>query len=188
MVAAGAIAGLGMMMAPPVQSQDRGDVVYCASGDGQFTRCRTPWPESDLSQQLSKASCVRGQSWESERYTVWVDHGCRANFIPARGWGNGRRERDDDDDDRGRDRDRRPDWDGGWRPGPDWDRPIQLRCESHSDRYQMCQVDVGRNGNVRLVRQLSDSSCQEGETWGWNRAGVWVDDGCRGIFVVDRRW
>jgi hypothetical protein len=41
---------------------------------------------------------------------------------------------------------------------------------------------------VRLVRQMSDARCSEGYSWGWNRAGVWVNHGCRGQFVVDRRW
>jgi len=183
-----AVAGLGSLAAPPARAQwnNRDDqVVYCASNDGRFARCRTPWPESQLVQQLSNTRCVYGQTWGMDSFSIWVDQGCRANFQAARGgwrpgWGGGR---DDDDDD-----DRRPGPGGGWRPGPDWDRPIQLRCDSNGGRYQMCQVDVGRNGRVRLVRRVSDARCDEGRSWGWNRAGVWVDDGCRAEFQVDRRW
>ena len=35
---------------------------------------------------------------------------------------------------------------------------------------------------VTLVRQLSDSRCIQGQTWGWDARGVWVDRGCRGEF------
>jgi hypothetical protein len=88
------------------------------------------------------------------------------------------RDRDDRDDDHYRE----------WRPGPDWDRAIRLRCDSNGRHYQLCQVDVGRRGDVRLEQQISDSSCREGYSWGWNRAGVWVSHGCRAQFVVHRRW
>ena len=39
--------------------------------------------------------------------------------------------------------------------------------------------------SVILVRQLSDSRCVQGQTWGWDARGVWVDRGCRGEF---RAW
>jgi len=35
-----------------------------------------------------------------------------------------------------------------------------------------------------LLRQLSDTACKEGSTWGWDAQGVWVDGGCRGLFRV----
>jgi hypothetical protein len=47
---------------------------------------------------------------------------------------------------------------------------------------------VGARGHVRLQRQLSDSACIEGRSWGWNRAGIWVDQGCGASFLVTRRW
>jgi hypothetical protein len=52
----------------------------------------------------------------------------------------------------------------------------------------MCQVDTGRGSRVYVSRQISKTSCIEGRTWGWNRAGVWVDGGCEAIFTIDRRW
>ncbi|AND69683.1 hypothetical protein ATSB10_22290 [Dyella thiooxydans] len=94
--------------------------------------------------------------------------------------------RDGDDRDRWHHRD--DDDRGGWRPGRDWDRDIRLQCDSNGRHYQMCRVDTGRHGRARLVRQLSSSRCTEGYSWGYNRAGVWVDHGCRGQFVVERRW
>ncbi|EIM04872.1 DUF3011 domain-containing protein [Rhodanobacter denitrificans] len=198
------VAGLGgglLGVAPPAQAQSDAPV-RCVSNDGHYARCAVPWRYVELYKQESKAACLRGESWGMDHGTLWVDRGCRGLFGPAerddyaygnrdRGrydgrpgdrdddaWGDRRDERyDDRDDDR-----------GDWRPGPGWDRRISLQCDSNQKKYQMCQVDVGRHGRVRLGRQFSDANCVEGYSWGWNRAGVWVAHGCRGQFLVDRRW
>jgi hypothetical protein len=39
-----------------------------------------------------------------------------------------------------------------------------------------------------VARQISNSACVEGRNWGWNRAGVWVSEGCAAEFTIDRRW
>jgi len=57
-----------------------------------------------------------------------------------------------------------------------------IRCESTKSRTNTCQADT-RYG-LRLARQLSDSACVEGRTWGVNRGGVWVSGGCRAEFVM----
>ena len=75
-----------------------------------------------------------------------------------------------------------------WRPGPGWDRDIDVRCASGNYQYNMCQVDTGRGSDVRIVQQISKTRCVEGRTWGWNRAGVWVDGGCEAVFTIERRW
>ena len=177
----------------PLRAQGWNDPVRCASNDGHYARCVMPWRDARLMKQESKAACVRGDTWGVERGVLWVDRGCRGLFVAGDRWGG----RDDDRyEDRYRDRygdrdDRHHDRDddrGHWRPGPGWDRQIRLQCDSNKKRYQMCQVDVGPRGHARLVRQLSDARCTEGYSWGWNRAGVWVAHGCRGQFVVDRRW
>ena len=37
-------------------------------------------------------------------------------------------------------------------------------------------------------RQLSESACVEGQTWGYdNRRGLWVNNGCSGRFVASRQ-
>lgn len=179
----------------PVRAQGWNDPVRCASNDGHYARCVMPWRDARLMKQESKAACVRGDTWGVERGVLWVDRGCRGLFVAGDRWGGGGRD-DDRYDDRYRDRyddrdDRQHDRDddrGYWRPGPGWDRQIRLQCDSNKKRYQMCQVDVGPRGHARLVRQMSDARCTEGYSWGWNRAGVWVAHGCRGQFVVDRRW
>ena len=36
------------------------------------------------------------------------------------------------------------------------------------------------------MKQLSRTACVEGRTWGSNRNGVWVSQGCRAEFTVNR--
>ncbi len=172
-IVAGVMGGL-LGTALPVRAQSDAPV-RCVSSDGHYARCAVPWRYVELYKQESKANCIRGQSWGMDGSTLWVDRGCRGLFGPADRGGYGDRDRGSRDD-------------GGWRPGPGWNRRISLQCDSNKKKYQMCQVDVGRNGSVRLGRQLSDVRCTEGYSWGWNRAGVWVNHGCRGEFLVDRRW
>lgn len=59
-----------------------------------------------------------------------------------------------------------------------------VRCESSDGRERHCALDT--RGGVRLARQLSRSACIEGQSWGVDRGGVWVAQGCRADFVVDR--
>lgn len=60
-----------------------------------------------------------------------------------------------------------------------------FRCESRDSRTVYCNVDS--RGGVRLVRQLSNTPCLEGRTWGESRNGVWVSRGCRAEFRVGDR-
>jgi len=53
-------------------------------------------------------------------------------------------------------------------------------CSSKKFRRAHCEVQ----GQVRLVLQLSNSPCAEGQTWGYERGGIWVDKGCSAKFAV----
>ena len=55
-------------------------------------------------------------------------------------------------------------------------------CMSDNQRYNYCRVDT--NNSVRLVRQISISSCDQGRSWGYDARGVWVDRGCSAEFEV----
>jgi len=66
--------------------------------------------------------------------------------------------------------------DGGYRGG------AQVRCSSNDDRARYCSVDT--RGGVRLVRQESRSPCIQGRTWGYDRRGIWVANGCRARFQL----
>lgn len=56
-----------------------------------------------------------------------------------------------------------------------------VRCESRDYRQATCGV---AGGTVRLARQISRAPCIEGETWGYARRGIWVDQGCAADFEV----
>jgi hypothetical protein len=60
-------------------------------------------------------------------------------------------------------------------------RPQILTCSSNNNRHNSC---VFPRRNVTLSRQLSGSPCIQGQTWGWDRNGIWVDRGCRAEFLV----
>ncbi len=68
---------------------------------------------------------------------------------------------------------------GGW----NGEQGRKVRCESTDNRHRECQT--GWRSAV-LVRQLSDTRCVEGRTWGNRNGSVWVDDGCRGEFAEGR--
>lgn len=59
----------------------------------------------------------------------------------------------------------------------------QITIESSGKRVYK---KVDHEGRVRLVRQLSDKPCREGRSWGYDRSGIWVDDGCRAVFSYQR--
>lgn len=70
--------------------------------------------------------------------------------------------------------------------------PVQARdsrgrlvCESVGSDYQYCPADTDRR--VRLVRQLSKAPCREGDSWGYDKRGIWVDRGCRAEFAYGKR-
>ncbi|WP_107669609.1 DUF3011 domain-containing protein [Cyanothece sp. BG0011] len=60
-----------------------------------------------------------------------------------------------------------------------------ISCESFKYRYQFCRANT--RGGVRLTRQLSNTRCVEGDTWGYDRDGIWVDRGCAAEFSVRDR-
>lgn len=158
--------------------------VRCESINGQFARCAAGWRDAELVRRDSKAACRRGEGWGVDRDGLWADRGCRGVFVEV-GHATWHGDRHRDDRWERRDGDQR---DHHWHPGPGWNREIRLACHSNQNRYQFCEVDVGRHGEVELQHRVSDARCSEGYSWGWNRAGVWTDHGCRGVFVVHRRW
>lgn len=162
---------LGCALLPAVASAQRhSGTITCESQDYRQNHCRVDWRRAELVRQISKTACIEGRTWGVDRRGIWVDQGCAGVFAQARG-GN-----------------RPGGGHGGWQPGPNWDRSIRLKCESEDYRYRMCRVDTGRGSAVRIEQRISDTRCIEGRNWGWNRAGIWVDQGCAAVFVVDRRW
>jgi hypothetical protein len=169
--------------APTAKAQDHyrgGDSVECKSHDRERTRCRVSWRDARMVDQLSDTRCVRGQNWDVDRRGIWVNRGCSGRFVEAGRHGH-ERDRADRHDGYRDDHDR-------WSPGPGWDSRFNVACESQDYEYHFCAVDLGGAGRVTVARQISNSACIEGRTYGSNRAGVWVNSGCAAEFQIDRRW
>lgn len=61
----------------------------------------------------------------------------------------------------------------------------RIRCESlQADRYGRKYCPANTRGGVRLSRNLGDSDCTQGSSWGYDNSGVWVDNGCRAEFEL----
>ncbi|MBY4595107.1 DUF3011 domain-containing protein [bacterium BD-1] len=58
-------------------------VVRCESRDGRSRFCPLPGGvrEADIQRQLSRTPCDYGYSWGLRRGGIWVDRGCRADFV-----------------------------------------------------------------------------------------------------------
>lgn len=59
-----------------------------------------------------------------------------------------------------------------------------VKCESNDGRRNYCG-NYDRD-QVRLERQISGSPCVQGQSWGVDRQGLWVDRGCRALFAISR--
>jgi len=63
----------------------------------------------------------------------------------------------------------------------------QITCESHQTQTEACGT-FQPGGSVRLVQQLSNAPCVEGQNWGIrtspNHDAIWVSGGCRAVFDV----
>lgn len=61
---------------------DQGYTIYCASDDMGRNLCSTDTRGGvRLARQRSEAQCVYGSTWGYNRRGIWVDRGCRADFL-----------------------------------------------------------------------------------------------------------
>lgn len=156
-------------------AQDRREIRIESTDDRRVTRKVDHNGRVRLVRRLSDAPCIEGRTWGYDRSSIWVDDGCRAVFEYETGY------RDNRDRNTGGilDRIRIDDIFGINRRSSE--RTQTVRVESDGDRTYR-RVDT--SGGVRLVRRLSDAPCVQGRSWGYDRNGIWVDDGCRAEFEV----
>ena len=167
-----------------------------------------------LSRQLSHEGCWQNDTWGYDRNRIWVTRGCRAEFrvgsysnnnsdgakvagalvLGAIVAGAIAENKDNHHNDH------RNDWDndrysgsynggydygygnnGYYGNGNSWGR--EFTCASKDNRTQWCG-NVARREHVEVRRQLSNTPCSFGRTWGVDRGQVWVSQGCRAVFVV----
>jgi hypothetical protein len=142
-------------------TQQNGRQVTCASDDGKRHLFRVDTSRGvQMTNQRSGSPCIQGQTWGYSRSGIWVDRGCRADFYLGTGY--------------------RP---GGPGPGgPGYGTTIT--CSSNNGKRNYCAANTSRG--VRLTNQRSGSPCIQGQTWGYDGRGIWVDRGCRADFVLRR--
>ena len=165
-----------------------GQLVRCESNDGRNRTCPMDTRGGvQLVRQISKAACIEGRNWGSNRGGVWVTDGCRADFRSGSGnyggnyGGNGGYYGNNggyDGNNGG--------YDGNYGNNGSYygnNHGIGgqvFRCESNDGRTRECAANL--RAGVQLVRQLSSSPCIQGRTWGYGRNGIWVAQGCRAEF------
>ena len=64
---------------------------------------------------------------------------------------------------------------------PDLALADKVTCESKGYDRDYCEMDT--RGGVRVYKNLSKTDCIDGDNWGEGRHGIWVERGCRAIFV-----
>jgi len=187
-----ALAGLLMLGSGGTASAQ--NTVTCESRNGQYQSCSANTSGGvTLSRQLSSQGCWQGDTWGYDRNRVWVTRGCRAEFrVGGTSSSNNTgakvagalvlgaivaaavAHKNDRDDDR---------YDNDYDNGGGWNSGREIRCESTSGRYTTCGY-VDRRQQVEIRRQLSNQQCVYGRNWGVDDRQLWVDDGCRAVFVV----
>jgi hypothetical protein len=142
---------------PPMQS---GQTITCSSDDGNRHYCNVDTRSGvRLSRQISGSACVQTRSWGYDSRGIWVDRGCRAEFVIGGG-----RDRDD---------------------GRGWDRGQIITCSSDDGGRNYCPLPRGVDpDSLSMSRQISGSPCIPNRTWGVDRRGLWVDRGCRAEFAI----
>ncbi len=134
-----------------------GGTVRCESYKNGRNYCRTNTHGGvRLDHQLSNSPCRYHDTWGYDNGGIWVDRGCRADFmIGDTHWAGGGSS-------------------GGGSGG-------SIVCESRNYDRSYCRADT--RGGVSLEQQLSSNAqCQFNRTWGYDSGGVWVSNGCRGQF------
>jgi Protein of unknown function (DUF3011) len=91
--------------------------ITCSSNNGRRNWCDIgPARDARLVRQISGSPCVRDSTWGVDRRGLWVDSGCRAEFIPA------------------------------GRPGPPPPPPERVvNCSSNNGRRNWCDVGGSRD-------------------------------------------
>lgn len=152
--------------------------IKCESWNYQPAQCPVAnIVDARLAERLG-GNCRQGQDWGFDRRGIYVSNGCRAVFdvrvenfgggypgngYPGNGYpGNGYPG-------------------GGYPPGSGYGQVV--RCESTDYRTIRCPMNT--NGGVRVSRQISNTQCQMGRNWNFDRNSVWVKDGCRAEFIAN---
>ncbi len=129
--------------------------IHCESRDYRRNYCPTGRiTGAQIISQTSNAACIQGRTWGWDGNGIWVNNGCAGEFA----------------------------FQGGRPPGP---RPPigtnSVQCESRDYRRNFCGTGV-QITRAWIAQQTSNAPCVQGRTWGWEQRGIWVTQGCSGVF------
>ncbi|WP_426164758.1 DUF3011 domain-containing protein [Sandarakinorhabdus sp. DWP1-3-1] len=139
-------------------------LVTCESRDYQPARCAADTRGGVRITRLRGGQCVQGQTWGFDRGGIWVNRGCRADFIVGgsfAGGGGG--------------------YPGGGYPGGGGGYGQVVECSSRNYRPARCPAMIRRGAEVERVL---GGECIQGRSWGWDGGAIWVNNGCRARFRV----
>ena len=132
--------------------------VTCASLPNERYTCEAETRHGvAVVRDMSEGDCVIGVTWGFDEKGIWVANGCRAQFAL-----------------------------GGYRLAESAVPPAAKRvvCESQDGARRTCAVESLRGAG--LIRELGSAACVLNRTWGYDREGIWVTEGCRAEFAVLR--
>ena len=141
-----------------------GQSVRCESWQFQPARCAMDTRGGVQIQRVIAGDCRQG-NWGRDRNGVWVSNGCRADFVSGGGGNNG------------------GNGGGNWAGGGNWGGGMNQIVECNSIRFQPARCNARINAGVQIDRVLG-GECIQGRSWGWDRGGIWVSNGCRARFRV----
>jgi Protein of unknown function (DUF3011) len=184
--------------ANPVSAQQQR--ITCQSQNGRYRFCDVNTRGGvRFIRQISNAECRQGSTWGYDRNGIWVDQGCSAEFaVRDRGGNNNNNNYNPNQNNGG---DNTAAIVGGvlavgaiaavLASGSNNNNNNNsfndtITCGSERGNFTRCSANISRRDRVFLKRQLSNSGCWEGDTWGYDNNGIWVDKGCRGLFEIQR--
>lgn len=127
--------------------------IVCSSDGSKYRECSLPFQgRAILTQRISSASCIEGQSWGQRQGTVWVSKGCRGRFGMSSATTNNNA------------LNRRT-----------------VTCQSNDGKYRQCNTGFAGRVQLQKQLNNS-ASCVAGRTWGQREGMVWVSRNCRAQF------
>jgi hypothetical protein len=144
-------------------NNNNGQTVRCESRGDNRRECRADTRGGVRINQVFSGQCQQNRDWGWRDGMIWVDNGCRAEFITGSFGGSGGSWNNNNNN---------------WNNGGNWSGDT-IRCESRNNSYRECRADT--RGGVQLVRVLG-GNCQQNRSWGWRNDLIWVDNGCRADF------
>lgn len=151
--------------------------VRCESINYRPARCAMDVYGPPQLQRVNGGTCIQGQTWGWDRGGIWVNNGCRADFLVGGnpggggpGIGNG------------------AGWNGGGGGignGAGWNGGGGGRIiECSSWQYQPARCPAPTRNGVSIVTVLG-GECIRNRSWGWDENGIWVNNGCRARFQTN---